>query len=56
VDLIVQRWQNLTGEQATLEGHGATFDHVKEGRLLEAEDNLKEQILEAEEQADVNSH
>jgi hypothetical protein len=28
-DVIVQRWQTLSGKQATLEGHGATFEHVK---------------------------
>jgi hypothetical protein len=31
-DVIVQRWQTLSGKQATLEGHGATFEHVKHGR------------------------
>lgn len=48
VDVIVTRWQNLTGQQATLDGHGATFSHVREGRLLGAEDELNESILEAE--------
>lgn len=36
VDLIVTRWQSLVGQQATLDGSGATFEHVKQGRLLEA--------------------
>jgi DNA modification methylase len=37
VDVIVQRWQNLAAEEATLEGHGATFEQAKFGRLQEAE-------------------
>ncbi len=45
-DVIVTRWQNLTGKQATLEGHsGLTFDHVEDGRRLEAQDALKEEAL-----------
>jgi len=47
-DVIVQRWQTFTGKQATLENaHGATFEHVKEGRRLEGEDAIKEEILNA---------
>ena len=42
VDVIVQRWQEFTGKDATLDGNGATFAHVKEGRLLGAEDVTKE--------------
>jgi DNA modification methylase len=44
-DVIVQRWQKFTGKQATLDGHGATFEHVREGRLLEAQDAIKEEAL-----------
>ena len=44
-DVVIQRWQELTGKQATLEGHGATFEHVKEGRHLGAEDEIKEDCL-----------
>ncbi len=55
VDVEVIRWQNLTGQQATLDGHGATFEHVREGRLLGAEDDLKESILAAEESSPVAS-
>jgi site-specific DNA-methyltransferase (adenine-specific) len=44
-DVAVIRWQNLTGKKATLEGSGATFEHVREGRRLEAEDAIKEEIL-----------
>jgi DNA modification methylase len=46
VDVIVERWQQFTGKKATLEGLGATFEHVKEGRLLEREDALKEELVE----------
>jgi DNA methylase/ParB-like nuclease family protein len=45
VDVIVQRWQDFTGKEATLEGHGATFAHVKEGRLLGEQDAIKEEIF-----------
>jgi DNA modification methylase len=45
VDVIVQRWQTFTGKQATLDGHGATFEHVKVGRRLEAQDAIKEEVL-----------
>jgi len=51
VDVIVQRWQDLSGKQARLDGHGATFEHTREGRLLEAQDALKEEALEAEKPA-----
>lgn len=44
-DVIVTRWEKLTGKQATLEGHGATFAHVRDGRRLEAQDALKEEAL-----------
>lgn len=46
-DVIVTRWQNLTNKQATLEGSGATFDHVKAGRRQEAEDAIMEECHEA---------
>ena len=45
VDLGVIRWQNLTGKQATLDGHGATFEHVKQGRRMGAEDAIKEELI-----------
>ena len=35
VDVIVERWQGLTGKQATLEGQGSTFQDVKSQRLPE---------------------
>jgi DNA modification methylase len=46
-DVICQRFMNFTGKQATLEGSGATFEHVKAGRRLEACDNLAEEALNA---------
>lgn len=42
-DVIVTRWQNLTGKQATLDGHGATFAHVKEGRRMAQADAIMEE-------------
>ncbi len=44
-DVICTRWQNLTKREATLDGHGATFEHVKFGRRLGAQDELKEEAL-----------
>ena len=32
VDVIVQRWQTLTGKRATLDGDGRTFDAIAEER------------------------
>jgi DNA modification methylase len=47
VDVVVTRWQNLTGQQATLEGAAElTFEHVKQGRRMEAEDAIKEEVIE----------
>jgi hypothetical protein len=43
--VVVQRWQTLSGKEATLEGHGATFEHVKHGRQLEKEDHDKDDAL-----------
>jgi DNA modification methylase len=42
-DVIIQRWQQFTGREATLEGHGATFAHVKERRPTPAENAIKEE-------------
>jgi len=44
-DVIVERWQNLTGKKATLDGHGATFEQVRDGRRMQAEDEIKEDCL-----------
>jgi len=38
-DVIVERWQNLTGKEATLSPLGAIFEHVKQGRRLERHDH-----------------
>jgi DNA modification methylase len=45
-DVIVERWQNLTGRQAILEGHAGTFEQVKQGRRMAAEDAIKEHCEE----------
>ncbi len=42
-DVIITRWQALTKREATLDGVGATFEHVKFGRRLGAQDELKEE-------------
>jgi DNA modification methylase len=36
VDVIVQRWQQLTGKQATLDGDARKFDEIAQGRLKES--------------------
>jgi DNA modification methylase len=33
VDVVVTRWQALSGQQATLDGDGRTFEAVKAARL-----------------------
>jgi DNA modification methylase len=33
VDVVVERWQRLTGEQATLDGDGRTFEQMKAERI-----------------------
>src|SRR5678815_4697726 len=40
-DVIIERWQNLTGKQATLSPLGATFEHVKQGRQLDCNDAIE---------------
>ena len=37
VDVTIQRWQQLTGKQATLEGDGRTFEEIAQGRREVAE-------------------
>jgi DNA modification methylase len=32
VDVVIQRWQTLTGKQATLDGDGRTFDQIRAER------------------------
>jgi DNA modification methylase len=41
VDVVVQRWQDLTGKQATLDGDGSTFEQMKQARSLAAEDAMQ---------------
>jgi DNA modification methylase len=36
VDVVIQRWQQLTGKQATLDGDGRTFDEIAKERRQEA--------------------
>jgi DNA modification methylase len=33
VDVAIRRWQDFTGQQATLDGDGRTFDEIKAARL-----------------------
>jgi len=33
VDVVVERWQGLTGKKATLEGDGRTFEAVAQDRV-----------------------
>lgn len=47
VDVIVQRWENQTGKAATLDGHRCTFEQAKQGRRMQAEDAIKEEVMEA---------
>ena len=36
VDVVVERWQTLSGKQATLEGNGRTFEEIAQERRQEA--------------------
>ena len=47
VDVIVQRWQDLTGKSATLEGDGSTFERVKSLRRLQIQGNRRKKHREA---------
>jgi DNA modification methylase len=46
-DVIVQRWENLTGKSATLKGDGSTFERVKSLRRLEIQGNRRKKHREA---------
>ncbi len=50
-DIVVLRWQKLSGKHATLEGDGRTFDEVAEERRHEADDAVKEDVLQIAESA-----
>jgi site-specific DNA-methyltransferase (adenine-specific) len=48
-DVIVSRWESHTHRSAVLASSshaGATFDQTREGRRLEAQDQIKEEVLE----------
>jgi len=50
IDVIVNRWQNFTGKQATLDGDGRKFDEIKAERFgvrLGWQDQIKEEAIEA---------
>ena len=47
VDVIVQRWQNLSGKKATLDGCGQTFEQVKHGRRHGA-DAVQEEVAKGD--------
>ena len=48
VDVVVLRWQKLSGLEATLEGSsGQTFEQIKHSRQMEAEDAIHEEGIEA---------
>jgi DNA modification methylase len=47
IDVVVQRWQNLTGKSATLGGDGSTFEHVKSLRRLEIHGSRRKKRGEA---------
>ena len=54
VDVVCTRYFNLTGQQAVLgdgDYKGATFEHVKEGRLREWQDRIGQEAFEAEKPA-----
>ena len=36
VDVVVQRWQQLTGKEAKLDGDGRTFEQIAEERRKES--------------------
>jgi DNA modification methylase len=38
VDMAIRRWQNLTRQQATLDGDGRTFAEIAQERLGQAAD------------------
>ncbi len=44
-DVIVHRWQEFTGQQTTLDGHGGTFEHVKQERLPQGENAMNDEVV-----------
>jgi DNA modification methylase len=51
IDVIVQRWQTLSGKRATLEGDGRTFDEItREGRVAALIERCRREIAATETQ------
>jgi hypothetical protein len=48
VDVVVQRWQTLSGEAARLDGEGRTFAEVAEVRRQEAAETAPETVQVSE--------
>jgi hypothetical protein len=44
VDVIIERWQKLTGKQAKLDGEGGTFHEVQLGRRQKNEEAVEEDV------------
>ncbi len=44
VDVCVRRWQNFTGQQATLESDGRTFDEISAERIQAARCEAEHQL------------
>ncbi len=36
IDVVIQRWQTLSGKKATLEGDGRTFEEIADARKKES--------------------
>ena|SRR5665213_1856543 len=45
-DVIVRRWQEFTGRQATLDGNVETFEDVKDKRLPQGDKAIKDEALD----------
>jgi hypothetical protein len=44
VEVIIERWQKLTGKQAKLDGAGGTFHEVQLGRRQSTEEAVEENV------------
>ena len=44
VDVIIERWQKLTGKQAKLDGEGGTFHEVQLGRRQSTAEAVEENV------------
>lgn len=45
-DVIIRRWQEFTGRQATLDGNVETFEDVKDKRLPQGDKAIKDEALD----------